>query len=74
MKLSEDWRNGTKNSALHHRNTLNFKIYKKYTTGILNVNIYCIFYLINAAFVGLSNIVQNQFRRINNKKKLILTF
>ncbi len=55
---TEDWSNDAENSALHHRNKLNLKIYSNKKTVIWNCNnisqyycFYCIFNQINAALV-----------------------
>ncbi len=37
---TEDWSNDAENSALHHRNTLHFKIWPWTTKPVLSVNVF----------------------------------
>ena len=62
---TEDWSNDADNSALHHRNKLYFKVFKKQKTIILNCNnisqyycFFCIYYEINAALMSIRDFVQ----------------
>ncbi len=64
-----DWNNEVKNSALHHRNKIHFKI-SITTENSYNISkfdsFYCILYQINAALVSIRDFSSKDHTNLNN--------